>query len=322
MAWYMLRECVNLLCSQALEEVSSEAICWDGERFAPSNGQTTLGEYCLPDSETESSPDSRSGMMSRHSTEIHGEGESMSSQADSHAKIFPQPEKEQESTGRNPECGITWQGSFARFDRDSSSWKTPQCSLLEGLDKYLETWPRWGMMRNGVCWERMTAEPPINATESGFWPTPTRHDGKDNASPAAVLRKSPGLGVVAQIWQTPTADDAVERKIGKWNSRGEPKLSAEVLIWPTPRTKGMCGGSGAWEQLKQATTIEEARKMGAGNGGQLNPPWVEWLMGWPIGWTALQPLETDKCPSAQPSHGAFCPKDWLDMNRKALVTAF
>ena len=25
--------------------------------------------------------------------------------------------------------------------------------------------------------------------------------------------------------------------------------------------------------------------------GQLNPPWVEWLMGWPIGWTDLKPRQ-------------------------------
>ena len=25
--------------------------------------------------------------------------------------------------------------------------------------------------------------------------------------------------------------------------------------------------------------------------GRLNPAWVEWLMGWPIGWTLLEPLE-------------------------------
>jgi len=30
-------------------------------------------------------------------------------------------------------------------------------------------------------------------------------------------------------------------------------------------------------------------------GGKLSPLWVEWLMGWPIGWTDLNPLETDKC---------------------------
>jgi hypothetical protein len=30
------------------------------------------------------------------------------------------------------------------------------------------------------------------------------------------------------------------------------------------------------------------------DGGQLNQMWVEWLMGWPIGWTDLKPLEMDK----------------------------
>jgi hypothetical protein len=29
-------------------------------------------------------------------------------------------------------------------------------------------------------------------------------------------------------------------------------------------------------------------------GGKLNPTWVEWLMGWPLGWTALRPLEMDR----------------------------
>jgi hypothetical protein len=38
-------------------------------------------------------------------------------------------------------------------------------------------------------------------------------------------------------------------------------------------------------------------------GGPLNPDWVEWLMGWPIGWTALQPLATDKFREWQQQHG-------------------
>jgi len=28
--------------------------------------------------------------------------------------------------------------------------------------------------------------------------------------------------------------------------------------------------------------------LSAATGGQLNPPWVEWLMGFPIGWTDLE----------------------------------
>jgi hypothetical protein len=38
-------------------------------------------------------------------------------------------------------------------------------------------------------------------------------------------------------------------------------------------------------------------------GGKLNPTWVEWLMGWPLGWTDLKPLETDKYHCVQQKHG-------------------
>ena len=34
-------------------------------------------------------------------------------------------------------------------------------------------------------------------------------------------------------------------------------------------------------------------------GGPLNPKWIEWLMGFPINWTELHPLETHKCPAWQ-----------------------
>lgn len=38
--------------------------------------------------------------------------------------------------------------------------------------------------------------------------------------------------------------------------------------------------------------------------GAVTPESHEWLMGWPIGWTALQPLETGKSQSLQPMPGA------------------
>ena len=138
-----------------------------------------------------------------------------------------------------------------------------------------------------------------------------------------------------RMWQTPVADDAVERKAGKWNSRGEPKLSAEVKLWPTPTVCGnynlkgasATSGDGLATAVKNwptpvasmskgscpaALTRKSGRsrendrldhKVMATDGGQLNPTWVEWLMGWPLGWTDLKPLETAKSPKPQPSHG-------------------
>ena len=37
--------------------------------------------------------------------------------------------------------------------------------------------------------------------------------------------------------------------------------------------------------------------------GRLEPLMWEWLMGWPLGWTDLKPLEMDKCQPAQQQHG-------------------
>jgi hypothetical protein len=38
-------------------------------------------------------------------------------------------------------------------------------------------------------------------------------------------------------------------------------------------------------------------------GGQLNPAWAEWLMGWPVQWTELKPLEMDKSHFVQQQPG-------------------
>jgi len=39
------------------------------------------------------------------------------------------------------------------------------------------------------------------------------------------------------------------------------------------------------------------------NGGKLNPMWVEWLMGWPLGWTDLRVSAMDKFRQWCDSHG-------------------
>ncbi|KXL49310.1 MAG: hypothetical protein FE78DRAFT_28365 [Acidomyces sp. 'richmondensis'] len=155
--------------------------------------------------------------------------------------------------------GPKWSGYFTWFDPQSSCWKTPQVSLVEGWVTFSGTWPRAGTMQNGVCWRQPMWERRISGKGSGFWPTPTASDTRQNDR----------------------------------YGNGSLKLSGAVARWPTPCTKGMCGGTGAFEKmlnLQDAGIITETerKQMTAGNGGQLNPPWTEWLMGYPIGWTALK----------------------------------
>lgn len=54
--------------------------------------------------------------------------------------------------------GPKWRELSMRFSRSTSSWNIDDLSC-DGSPECLETWPRWGMMRDGACWARTTPEP-------------------------------------------------------------------------------------------------------------------------------------------------------------------
>lgn len=284
MSWHFLQE-------QA--EASWEAGSLDGAPDALLRLIPTAGASSWPDNATESLNRSPSGTTSSRSTDDHGEEQSTSFPVDSHAKTSAPPARGGASPENEADSGKRWPASFAKYDHASHSWKTHQYSLLGDLESFLATWPIWGLMRDGECFRR-----PI---PSGLMAIRARIiSAKDSGS---LLR-----------WQTPVADDSIPRKQGKFNSRGEPKLSAQVIRWPTPCAMEVAKdlqrhdakrslprsirGGGNGDNLSTAVARTQA-------GGQLNPTWVEWLMGWPIGWTELKPLETDKFLAWLRSHGGF-----------------
>ena len=57
------------------------------------------------------------------------------------------------------------------------------------------------------------------------------------------------------------------------------QLANAVKMYPTPKAQNARGAG-----QKHGTG---GPRLDAGVGGQLNPTWVEWLMGFPIGWTDL-----------------------------------
>jgi len=291
---------MSWLFSQALVEGFLEASSLDGEPSAPSSGNPTPQAYCAPDKTTAFSRLSRFGMTFKPLTEDRGEALLMSYLAAFPARTSPQQEKAQDLMENAAECGITWRGWLAKYDPNSCSWRTAQCSLLGEEPESLATLPKWGMTVDGLLWELPTLEPITKGTECGLSPngvdtfhTPntTGLDGGSNSRKALKNRQ----------WASPNARDWKDSGASQGN-RKSPNLGTQVH-WPTPRTKGMCGGSGSWDLLNKNTTKEEARQMGAGNGGKLNPTWVEWLMGWPLGWTDLKPLEMDKSHSVPQQPG-------------------
>ena len=76
-------------------------------------------------------------------------------------------------------------------------------------------------------------------------------------------------------------------------------------FWPTPVASMAKGSSPASLTRKNGRDRSKDRldhAIMASDGGPLNPQWVEWLMGWPIGWTDLKPLETVKFREWQQQH--------------------
>lgn len=164
---------MSWLFSQALVEEFSEAICLDGEQSVQSNGNNTQQAYCAPDKMTGFSRLSRFGMTYKPLTENRGEELLTLYREAFHVQTFPQQDEAQELMEKPQKCGEKWQGSFVKFNHDLCLWKTHQFSLLGDLDEFLETWPKWGLMRNGECWAQTALDYPIGENEFGCWlPTP------------------------------------------------------------------------------------------------------------------------------------------------------
>jgi hypothetical protein len=314
--------------------VESSAECFSGiPACVLSRSSCTVDGHCCKGKGMECSHGSQSGTTCERSTGGHGGDGRISWREDSPARISRQrTAREKESTVSGADCGGRWPGWFARWDPGSCSWKTRQCSLLEGLDGFSETWPRWGTMRSGECSlrpmpfflsaTRLYITTVIEFLSSGIkCPTPNVPNGgrrvsKDCEVGASGLtaylsgrKQQVGLEQWVQWGVKVPTPRSTDWKGGGYQRKGEnwyPSLPGWVgaAKVPTPtvmnKTGGqaLCkwGGQGARRKLREVFTEKEIN-------GPLNPEWVEWLMGWPIGMSGLQRLEMDRFRQWCDSHG-------------------
>ena len=303
MAWLISNALMNSLYLQEPVEESLLENFLDGEQSVLLSGSRTQQAYCAPDKMTAFSRLSRFGMTYKPLTESRGEELLTLFREGFHAKTLAQQEEAQELTESEAGCGEKWRASFTKYDPDSRLWKTHQCSLLGGLEPFLETWPQCGFMRDGECWEQQMLEQTIRGTESGLsenkklWPTPCL-PGNGGTNGKAKMQK-----MLAEKWPTPTAHMSKETNAPSEHNRNTPTLTAQAN-WPTPRS---CSAMSATltDKGKRFPNLETvmAHSDKTTIGGKLNPMWVEWLMGWPLGWTDLKPLEMDKSHCVQQQHG-------------------
>ena len=133
----------------------------------------------------------------------------------------------------------------------------------------------------------------ISGTGFGLWATPSATDGQRGGT---ITENMTGVSLAQMVntptrWPTPIASDS--RGSSGRPAPGEQTQLVDAVRFATPLSRDWRSG-----KASQATHDKNSRPLSEQIGGSLNPTWVEWLMGWPLGWTDLKPLATAKSPSA------------------------
>lgn len=197
-------------------------------------------------------------------------------QAASLANPSPLPASDKAQT-TSATCGPLPSPPFARYNRASHSWRMSQGFLLQDISEpSWQTWPKAGMTHAGAFYPQPKWERRISEIASGLLPTPVvpnggRHHNLDNIT---------------------LEGNTLYRQDG---SKAQMDLQTYVRMWPTPQARDWKGAQGQWYKAGQMD-------LPAAVGGKLNPTWCEWLMGWAVGWTSLEPLSLTSW------------KEWLDKN--------
>jgi hypothetical protein len=152
----------------------------------------------------------------------------------------------------------------------SKMWLTPSATNIterseEGLKKREKMRNKSGRktVPPGSLAEQVKYGYPItDMREAKMWPTPTAHLSKEGAYPAEFTRKTPTLTaeVHMRMWPTPQASDN--------------------------RDRGNLGSGAVQRRMAKGKQVMLSQSVST-TSGALNPEWVEWLMGYPIGWTDL-----------------------------------
>lgn len=267
MTWHF----VNFHYSQAPAAESWDPCCSGGVPFALSKLIPTVEASYSSDKSTGPLNPSQSGMIYEPLTLRLGADTSTSSAGVSHAKASA---RQVSASGSPTHVRVLFSKCFMRlmsYGLDLCLRKTRRYYVPTVSAPYSKHLTAWGMMHNGVCWELGTSARITTGNECGLLlPTPT---GAGNET-------SPSM----QKW--------------KGHRQLMDALKREVIPTPTAQLYGSNHGGAAGRKGKKRQSLESLT-------GGVFLALREWMMGVPIGWTALEPLEICRYRQWLRSHGKF-----------------
>ena len=179
-------------------------------------------------------------------------------------------------------CGLTSCEPFAKWDRDSQSWKTSEATSLWALTLSSLTLPAWGGLHDGELCEHPTPERLTSGPDYSSLPTPVADHSR--GLPSSTTDYASLANVAAALLPTPAVNDMGEGKTLEWwddwaprqmSSDGRPAphgrslaIEAQRMLL-TPRAQnGEERNSNIWESpLDQPQNLENAlARIGATTG--------------------------------------------------------
>lgn len=128
-----------------------------------------------------------------------------------------------------------------------------------------------------------------------LWPTPRANDAEKSGNINPEDQRN-GLPAAVKLWPTPTAGmmtvGDMEQARYAGNDPKRPTYREANKLWPTPnasdhRDRGNLSSPCIQRRIEIGKQVELSMCV-SDKSGQLNPDWVESLMGFPIGWTDLE----------------------------------
>jgi hypothetical protein len=186
---------------------------------------------------------------------------------------------------RTPEAGDCADRTFAVNSRGEPKlsaqvklWRTPDAGCARGAqsrERFAESLEKHRLLT-------------LNDQVAHLWPTPTSHEFAGMNQSGDGRERPNKLAWAVKLFPTPRASDAekgtrTRQGILKEAERGHGlDLPSHIQIFPT-MTVNDSKNNNPPSQRKENGRHSDSLNVAAG--GSLNPEWVEWLMGLPVGWT-------------------------------------